>query len=258
MKFFHDLNTHMPLVRLGPKFRDLSTAFTDSPQYAVVPYRGTRRARGYGSTSRRGHITIPRGIRTPVRTTGAVDLGFIDTAHNSALNISTPVLTLLNGCAPGTGGSDRIGRKIVIKSIHVKGYIYPDTTATFNTPKLCLVWDKQPSAVAPAFTDIFDQVGGNNLPYSPINLDNSRRFKILWSKIYNVTGGATVTDSSSRWVEVYKKVNLTTVYNAGSAGTIADIESGALYLVMVGSQVSGTGDCTFYGSTRIRFDQLPR
>lgn len=243
----------MPIVRFYQKMRALPGAFADE-----APQRRRRRTYatgyGYGGTTR---CQIPRGIRTPVRSTGATDLGFIDTAHVQVVN-TTPALTLLNGCAPGTGASDRIGRKIVIKSVSIKGYIYPDTTATFNNPKLCLVWDRQPSAVAPVFTDIFDQVGGISSPFCPINLDNSRRFRILWSQVFDITGGATVTGSSAKFIDFYKKLNLTTVYNSGSAGTIADIESGALYLVFVGSQAAGTADVTFYGNSRIRFDQLPR
>jgi len=54
-------------------------------------------------------------------------------------------------------------------------------------------------------------------------------------------------------VKCYKKLNVETIYNAGNAGTIADINSGALYVFWIGTQAGAASDANFIGSIRGRF-----
>lgn len=156
----------------------------------------------------------------------------------------------------GTGYSNRIGLKATIKSILVQGTLLPGSLQT-SVPQHCrilLFWDRQPNNAAPA----------SPLPLlslTPISLPDPQfqnRFKILWDKgfcISGVTGTSVAPSSQEMEVKYYKKCNLVTKFSA-SAGVIADIVSGALYLLFIGDTAPGTNTSpTMTWSTRIRFVQ---
>lgn len=222
------------------------------PQVAIVPYAPRRKAvvkyipRGMATRYRKGYALAPRAM--------AEDLNYIDTASSpTALNTTGNVI-LLNGCVPGTGGSTRTGRRIIMKSFRIKGSLQADTTATYNQVRLSIIYDRQTNAALPAMTDFYDQVGGVNEPWSPISIENGRRFKVLWSGTYDLTGNATTAASGSmQSIDVFKKMNHPVQFNAGTAGNVADIETGGLFLVVVGAQVAGTTDANFWGNIRVRF-----
>lgn len=100
---------------------------------------------------------------------------------------------------------------------------------------------------------------------SHLNPNNRDRFKILWDKQY-VFGPIKVDNTATQsygWaqgpsvyqVKFFKKMKLETIFNSGSAGTIADIQSGALYLLTIGTTAPGTNtDADFIVTTRVRFD----
>ena len=54
----------------------------------------------------------------------------------------------------------------------------------------------------------------------------------------------------------YHKCNIETIFNAGTAGTIADIQSGALYSLTIGTVPSGTNDFLMVVNYRIRFQDM--
>lgn len=100
---------------------------------------------------------------------------------------------------------------------------------------------------------------------SHLNPNNRDRFKILWDKQFafgpiKVDNTATQSYSWAQGPSVYsvkyfKKLNLEMIFNAGSAGTIADVTSGALYLLTIGTTAAGTNtDADFIVTTRVRFD----
>lgn len=206
--------------------------------------------------------SIPRGVRTVVRSRGGrADLGYLDTAFSAVSADTTGVVTLLNGSVPGTGATTRIGRKIRIRSLQYKFYTYGKSTANSQLLRISFVWDRQCNGAAPAITDIYDQVSGANAPWGPINIDNSRRFRVIHTEDILLTGsgsGATTgLDGAARSISGYRKMNHMTIYNSGSAGTVADIETGGLFAVIVGSAPTGTTAANVYGIVRVRYDMLP-
>jgi len=157
----------------------------------------------------------------------------------------------LNLIQPGTGSWNRVGRKVHLQSIRVVGVLYgsirPDGAGVIrnNNVRLILVWDKQPSGGAiPTFDNVFgvtDQVGAESCPdYTcPPRYDNMNRFKVLkdWNldlkaEFINPTG-ATPDYKPIAMIDTYVKLKgLETVFSGQSNPcTIADISSGALYLI---------------------------
>lgn len=157
----------------------------------------------------------------------------------------------LNLIQPGTGSWNRVGRKVRLQSIRVVGVLYgairPDGSGVIrnNNVRLTLVWDKQPSGAAlPSFDQIFgvtDQFGAEATPdYTcPPRYDNMNRFKVLKDFTVDLVAnyvnptGLTPDYKPLAHVDMYLKLKgLETVFSGQSNPcTIADISSGALYLV---------------------------
>lgn len=163
-------------------------------------------------------------------------------------------LQLLNGCVAGSQNYNRIGRKINLKSLQIHGRINvaDQTVAAGVTCRLLIVFDKQTNGAAPAYSDIIksQNISGttSSTIFDMINLDNRDRFEII-RDLYYTTGGIDTT-ATQTWatspliinVNIYVKLgNRETVYNAGTAGTVGDIQSGSLYFFLISDQVNAAG-----------------
>ena len=166
-------------------------------------------------------------------------------AFNDGTMVDTPIL--LNGCIQGSDATNRIGRKIVMKSLLLRGTFSLAATSTGGSPiRIILFYDKQANASTPLTTDLLlaDQFN------SPNNLNNRDRFVILHDFMSEPisTGG-----HYSCSFKFYKKLNLETMFNSGNAGTVGDITSGALWLFVGQNGSIGTANPTLVLRTRVRF-----
>jgi len=217
-------------------------------------------------------VARPRAL-APLATRGYTyphtgELKAIDTAVTVQVN-STGEFNLLNGCVQGTDFDNRVGRKILIKSIYIRGRVQTEastgalTTGT-NTPaqlvRMIVFVDAQANGAAPTATQLLVTAQAG----SQLNLDNRERFRVLidkqWSLdpvVYNNTATQSVVAASNqmRTIKKYKKCNIETIYNAGVAGTIGDIASNSLYMFWIGSGAAGANtDANAPVSVRIRFN----
>jgi len=219
---------------------------------AMVP------AEGFATTgSRQRMVAVPADM---LRYGGLSDnargreLKFVDTALALTDVSTTPTINVLNAMGTGNSASTRVGRQIRIKSIEWKGYLQQGTSATYNISRHAIVLDRQANAVAPAFTDIYDAA----TPIALRNISNKKRFKVIWdsgliSQAGNRTAGQ-LTGTGMVAVEGYKRTSILVQYNAGTAGTVADITTNALYLVSIGAAAAGAADTELNVNVRIRFD----
>jgi len=176
-------------------------------------------------------------------------------------------LLLLNGCIAGSQNYNRIGRKINLKSLQIHGdFINHDTTTIAVKARMLIVFDKQSNGAAPGFADIItsqDITGATSSTVNDmVNLNNRDRFEIIRDTF--VTLGPIDTTATQSYasapliqsVDTYIKLgNRETVYNAGTAGTVGDIQSGALYVFWISNTTNATG-CDFVGSFRLRFTDM--
>lgn len=182
------------------------------------------------------------------------DFKYVDTAITVSGCDTTGALTLLNGLSQGSDISNRIGRKYMNKSIELRGYFTTQVAAGATAPqaiRVALICDNQPTGVAPTLVQIFDTISGTTFK----RLDFRNRFTIIKDKLWTPCGvyeTASSTDSSSSpTVHWYKKINLKTV-NMGTGATISAINSGALYLVTLGTSAAGAGyDFNFQARVKI-------
>ena len=193
--------------------------------------------------------------RARVAAAQAGELNFKDTSLATLSFSTTPVLTLLNGLTQGTTASTRIGRRINIKSIQWMFDAESSTTSLWNGIRYMLVLDKQANAATPAFTDIYDVAQPTTLR----NISNMPRFQVLFDSQEVIMVGPNVgtpqTESIVTAHKGYLKCNIPVQYNVGTAGTVGDIQTNALYFVMIGNSGSGTlfDVQVFNGQVRIRY-----
>lgn len=193
---------------------------------------------------------------------------------------TTGTLLLLFSPTTGTTSKTRLGRKACIKSVQVRGicfsnfianysYTTPTTaTMTMTTPgaafatdicRLMLVFDKQANGAVATLAQILNSA----VARSHLNIDNRDRFRILKDKTFQLEGGNGDTTKYWYWggrqshaIKIFKKLNLETTFNSGTAGTIADISTGALYLVSAGAYATATPDPYCDCFTRVRFHDI--
>lgn len=181
----------------------------------------------------------------------ARETGFVDLAAATLPANTTGSISLVATIANGTSVNQRVGKKVVLKSIQMKGFLNSDSTTTLTQARWLLVYDRKPAAALPAITAILDTISPNSFN----NDANSGRFQILRTKQYGLVGNSAtpVADSGMHVIDEYVKVNKPAVYAAAGTGAIGDIETGAVYLVTCGVTAAGTADANFSLGCRTRF-----
>lgn len=175
---------------------------------------------------------------------------FIDVSSPSTPSTALPTFSsgvLLNGLATGTSASDRIGRKIIMKSIFLRYAYQLQSTTTGGSPlRILVVYDKQANGAAPAITDILltDNFSSNN------NLSNRDRFVTLMDHMTDVVS---VGNNYSVQGTVSRALNLETVYNDLLTNGITAIASGSIYCFIAQTGGALTAAPALTGRFRIRY-----
>lgn len=183
-------------------------------------------------------------------------------------------IAVANLMRQGAGSWERIGRKVTLRSLRIKGAfsfsVGPNGAGAANPPSVrcVVVWDKQPSSGnIPNFDTIFgttDQAGGSVVTvYSPPRYENMGRFRVLKDFFVNTPpnpmpgyspGGGNVTQFDIGIDEYVKLGNLETTYSGTSNPmSIAQISTGALYIVFRATVSAAPCEVKFDGCCRLRY-----
>ena len=192
----------------------------------------------------------PRQVRVPAaRALGekkGMDTAISFAQINSTVNDNSGMI-VLNLIQQGAGSWNRVGRKVNLRSLRIRGDItHTQTTGAANITygqvvRCVIVWDKQPSSgTIPQWQDMFgftaqDGTEGTSM-YAPIRYDNMDRFSILRDVTYDPQPG-TKTQIAPDVVTYYNTIDeyirlgdRECVFSGQSNPmTIADISSGAIY-----------------------------
>lgn len=166
---------------------------------------------------------------------------------------TTGSITLLNQIPQGVSVNDRVGKRLCLETLQVRGSFEAGSTAIFNKVALLVVYDKRPSGTLPSITDILEAANSTALN----NTQNEGRFDVLFRIDEGMVGGATLLDTTYSVADF--EVDLQgrpTTYKALGTGAIADISEGALYLVTVGDNPAGTAAVTAPLQIRVRFSDF--
>lgn len=219
------------------------------------PYRSSG---GYGGGSSMQVVTS--GL-APLRTGGffgerrkTQEKKTIDVDPTNFTVTSTASSALLNGTAIGTDFTDRIGRKIIMKSLYIRFFLQPqDSVTQDNQTRILIVYDRQSNGAAPIITDVLK----SSSPMAQVNLNNRDRFQILWDKCWfmgasNNTATQAVSPSPNGFCgKKFKRLNHEVLYG-GTTSAIASIQTGSIYIFAL-SDRAATDGALFSYSTRIRF-----
>jgi len=199
--------------------RTLRRALRGSRRQMVVSRAPFRTGGWFGTYNRRGRD----------------ELKFIDQSADAVPLVSAGGIILLNGIIQGQDYNNRIGRKIINKSLLIRIHIIPVNTVpspTGDAARFLIVYDSQTNGVSPSPSDIIDS--GNYL--RGINLNNRERFRIIKDWIVplspNAYSGGVLTGGvpTSRMLKAFKRLNLDTIFN-GTGATIGSIATGSLILL---------------------------
>ncbi len=229
-----------------------------------------RRARGFGPAGKRRRVVgrqviryqapapAPRGYRRFSDLDSELkfhDVTVDDAVIASGGTIQNALLTI----PEGIGEEQRVGRKLVIKSISWKIMLRLPSTATANntsdTVRIMLIQDKQANGALPAVTDILasDDFQSFN------SMANSQRFKTLWTRTVALNApagsGRGSTDTLSygnneQALSFHKNCNIAIEYDSSAAtGAITTIRSNNIFVLLL----SRLGVCAFVSEMRFRF-----
>lgn len=173
------------------------------------------------------------------------------------------------GIAGGSGFSNRIGRKILLKYMSVRMRIYWSQLTVgvaigcplIGRVRTLLFYDRQPNLALPLAADVMNVNAG--LTIETFQEDKNRdRFVRLLDMTTQVSANTTTSANENSEVTVNKvvKVGGIQVYNDTALGGVANIQTGSLVWVFLwdlpGTGVAATTPPVIDLSTRLRFSDL--
>lgn len=235
--------------------------------------RGNARSRirsGTAGQARRSYA--PRTFyRRQVRVGEGVELKFWDT-YVSATSVvlsaasaevdPTSDMHCLNAVPLGESQSGRIGRKIWIKSVDIKGICKPHLAETASNAlpdtmvRIIIYKDKQTNGAQCNTEDVMQDTGGVDL-LSHRNLQYSDRFTILFDKMVTVGRGNLMEDGTfsasisgkPATFRYLAKMNLPVTFS-GDTADIANIVNNSIHVMAMASEGAGA---TISYQARVRY-----
>lgn len=171
----------------------------------------------------------------PSQVSHTMEIKHVDVSSTYAVS-SSGVVTLLNGLTRGTDETNRVGRHIMMTGVYARLSML--NAAANDTLRHIVLYDNQPNAALPAVTDVLEIAS----PLSDYNLNNEGRFDVLYDELYALRTVYNPLDV----LEFDVCVPWETIFNAGNAGTVADMSTGSLLLLSIGSQAVSTTTETLY------------
>lgn len=238
----------------------------------------TKSKSSYGKTtskkgvSKRSKRDYQKGRELPVQPKAELKcLDIAQTAVNFHAIAVPPTMVCLNPVTNGAEIYQRTGRKIYMKSVHIKGTLVPviaNVDSLHNAIlRMIVFYDAQPNAAFPAIATLLKDstAGGATTEFSELNLDNRERFKILREKVWVM--GPTTATAASNYGQAYiqdgsqclvinefiKLKKIEALYNATNGGTIADLTSGSIVIVLIADAVTTDSVWAMSYTSRLRY-----
>lgn len=205
--------------------------------------------------------TVETGMRRQARNLGALAISKPE-VKNSDVSSGTLTLNLadsfsllgpllINGIAGGTTRTARLGGSLSMTKIQLRLTCY--AASLFPDLRVVIVYDHQPQGALPAVTDIFSADSFNAF----MNISNSDRFLVLADEFLKTKNGYDPTSSTnSVAMSMFRKLpkpGLISKYLNSNTGTIADITSGAVYVLLACAATSVNPSLSIRFNSRVRF-----
>lgn len=152
----------------------------------------------------------------------------------------------------------RLGERVVLKSIHVKGNVQLGETAviaqSYGVLRLLIVLDTQANGAFPAIGDILQSPTAYDV-VSFYALENSQRFRVLWDRTFDLdarNGNGTNSGGRMMSFKFNKRVNIPIHFSNSASGVVNNIKSNNIVFASVGQSYSGS-NMFIDSQCRIRF-----
>ena len=174
------------------------------------------------------------------------ELKYIDFSSGSTGIVAAGNFFLLNGVAEGLGPTARIGQRIMMRKLEIRGSVEFDNTDLINNVvRIMIVYDKVPSGVQFTLLQLLEAQSVN----SPRSRDFLKRLTVLSDRRMKLMD---VTNFEVNIITHNKKINKLVEYTANN-NNITGIATGALYLFM-SSNVTANPPELFFRSRVTFFD----
>lgn len=241
-----------------PPYKNVKRAFPSAKKTAAVVAKAlsktyVTKARNYGLTpTYRGFNPMNMVTRGPKGETKSVDHPLLVLGCDA-----TGAVQPINLIRTGSTFTNRIGRKISLKSLYLNGYFEEQSSANTSAGwcRVVVVYDKQTNGVAPTWANVFanyDQATAQTTDANAgVNLDYRDRFIILMDERIYLPIGTTpaagtlnpVPSPSCNEFKIKRFIPLKlmeTQYKADSSpAVIGDIATGGLHIMTYGINAAG-------------------
>jgi len=222
-------------------------------------YRGRGdRSAAQAFRSKTIRAALAASFRTPRRALTAGEFKSRDTAAGAYTAADwTGAICLLNGIPRGDDIEERTGRQITMRSLELTVEFHQAPPGSTPVPVLIramIVYDKQPNGTALTTAQVLNTVGGLNAAISPRNLEYRSRFQVI-RDMRSTLSSAELDDfrDGPKYFKYYGSMNLPVTYNSGDAGTVADITTGSLYLIVISDANPAGALPSFTYTSRLRY-----
>lgn len=158
---------------------------------------------------------------------------------NATISATTTYsIILLNGLSLGDTSTTRTGQSIKMDRLDLRFYAEANATTILNLVRVIVVYDKQSNAASMTSADLL--VSTN--PNSPYTFGSQNRFTPLYDENFalNYNGTGIITKSLTL------PANQHVTYSTSNAGTIADIITGGLFLLVASRDLANPPSFTYY------------
>lgn len=187
-----------------------------------------------------------RFTRRPYRRISPIEYKTSAISTSTDLN-STADIVFLHPLSQGTSDITRVGRKYCLKSINISGQILAGSN--IGVARVMLVKSVNPNGVAPTMAQLLTSTS----TWALRNRLYLTELKVLYDRKFVMPSTSYTGSGVKKLFHIYKKLNDVVVCNDGNAGTIADVEKTAYFLVMFSDIADGVTEMTVGYDTQVKY-----
>ncbi len=158
----------------------------------------------------------------------------------------TPAIVQLSNIPQGDTTITRDGASVKIVSLRFAYFVEAHASATNTVLRVMLVCDKQTNQAIYIAGDLLEDVTANDAIISPRNLNNSRRFRVLYDRVHTFSNTGKQMAYYSKNIKLQLKIRFD-----GSTPSIADLTENSLSSMFVSNHASNTPSVSH--SVRLRY-----
>lgn len=187
-------------------------------------------------------LAMAKGIKRLIN----VEIKNFDNQQTAVLITDTPAIIQLSNIAIGDTTNSRDGSQCKMIGVDLNFTLFQNASAVLTYVRIMLVIDKQTNQAIYTAADLLEDVTQKDAIVSPRNLDNLKRFTVLYDRVFELC----VNGDCGAVVKKYFKKDVLLRYD-GSTPSIADLTQSSLSLFQVGSEA--TNDPSIVSFVRLRF-----